>query len=89
MKNLVIEDKIFSVHSFPNILAQLLRLGKSPLASTLGLEIQIFLKNLIDYIEQKNKINSLMFKLTNLEPEYKKLFQDVNEYFKELNQELF
>lgn len=77
MKSIVIEDKIFSIHSFPKILKKLLVIGKSQIIISLSQEIQIFLKNLVDYIENNNKINSLMFKMTNIEPEYKKLFQDV------------
>lgn len=68
MKSLVIEDKIFSIYSFPKILQILIKIGKD--IKDVNLEIEIFLKNLIPYIQEKNKINSLGFRMTNLEPEY-------------------
>lgn len=89
LKSLVIEDKIFSIYSFPKILKKLMKLGKLKMVEKFNIEIQIFLKNLIDYIENENKIHSLMFRLTNLEPEYRKLFQDVNEYFRKLNKKIY
>ena len=82
LKNLVIEEKIFSIHSFPKILAEITSLGKTDILKSVSLESSIFIKNLVDYMENENQINSLKFRLTNLEPEYNKLFQDVHEYFK-------
>lgn len=89
LKSLVIEEKIFSIHSFPKILAEITKIGHTEIIDQVSFEVSIFIRNLIDYIENKNKINSLMFRLTNLEPEYKKLFQDVSEYFKELRVDIY
>ena len=74
LKGLVIEDKIFSIHSFPAILKQITRMGKTSLVEKFNLEVSIFVTSLTDYIENTTKTNQLMLRLTNLEPEYRKLF---------------
>lgn len=89
LKNLVIEEKIFSIHSFPKILLEITTLGKTDVIKSVSLESSIFIKNLVDYMENENQINSLKFRLTNLEPEYNKLFQDVHEYFKSKHDSIY
>ena len=49
-------------------------MGKTSLVDKFNLEVSIFVQSLTDYIENTNKMNQLMLRLTNLEPEYNKLF---------------
>ena len=49
-------------------------MGKTSLVEKFNLEVSIFVTSLTDYIENTTKTNQLMLRLTNLEPEYRKLF---------------
>lgn len=45
-------------------------------------DVSIFIENLVDFMKNNDDhSNSIKFRLTNLEPEYKKLLTDVEEYF--------
>ena len=81
LKSLVIQDKIFSVHSFPHIVQALVQLeADTALKAQLSQDCTIFLQNLREYLSNEEK-NKSKFRLTLLEPEYKKLLQDVKQYF--------
>jgi 5'-deoxynucleotidase YfbR-like HD superfamily hydrolase len=88
LKGLVIEDKIFSIYNFSKIVKEIIELSEKEVQMC-SLEIRIFIKNLREYISNNTKENSLVFRLTNLEPEYEKLFKDVEQYFGELREDIY
>lgn len=82
LKNLVIEERIFMIYTFSNIVERISSFHKSKFYNHLTPEVTIFIDNLIQYKATSNDyITSIKFRLTNLEPEYKKLLNDVEDYF--------
>lgn len=89
LRNIVIEEKIFSIYSFPKIVNKLVKLSKTDLINGMNLENSIFVDNLVNVVENDNAINSLRLNLSNLEPEYNRLFIDMKGYFAQLNDQIF
>jgi len=82
LKNLVIEERIFTIYTFRGIVEKISAFHNTPIFNHLTPEITIFINNLIQYKSSSNDyIRSIKFRLTNLELEYKKLLNDVEDYF--------
>lgn len=79
---MVIEERIFTIHTFRQIVEKICDFSGNQIYNHLTPEITIFIDNLIQYRNSNNDyIRSIRFRLTNLEPEYKKLLNDVEDYF--------
>lgn len=89
LRNVLVEDKIFSVYAFPKIVEQIFRLSNTEVANMTNLENSIFMKNLVQFVTSENAINALKLSLSTLEPAYNRLFMDMKDYFSTLNEPLF
>lgn len=82
LKCLVIEQRIFAIYTFKKIVEKLIGFQRKRLFSSLQPEVGIFIENLSEFMKANtNYLSSIKFRLTNIEPEYKKLLTDVEEYF--------
>jgi CCR4-NOT transcription complex subunit 1 len=82
LKCLVIEQRIFAIYTFKKIVEKLIGFQRKRLFSSLLPEVGIFIENLAEFMKANtNYLSSIKFRLTNIEPEYKKLLTDVEEYF--------
>ncbi len=89
LKTLVIDEKTFSILSFPKITEKFVQLSTTEIMNSLNLENSIFIQNLVDFIQSETKETALRFRLTNIEPEYKRLFADLKEYFLKMDDKMF
>lgn len=89
LKNVVIEERIFHLFYFPKIIDKIVKLSKTELINSINLEHSIFVSNLAQYVTNENAINALKLNLSNLEPEYNRLFIDMKSYFACLNEPLY
>jgi CCR4-NOT transcription complex subunit 1 len=89
LKTLVIDEKTFSIYSFTKITEKFVYISTSDIMNSLNLENSIFIQNLVEFIQNENKLSTLKFRLTNIEPEYKRLFADLKEYFQKLDEPMF
>jgi CCR4-NOT transcription complex subunit 1 len=89
LKNVVIEEKIFSIYSFPKVVAKIVKLAQEDAIKSSTLENSVFVQNLVQFVTNENAINQLKLNLSNLEPEYNKLFIDMKEDFATLNEPIF
>jgi CCR4-NOT transcription complex subunit 1 len=82
LKCLVIEQRIFAIYTFKKIVEKLIGFQRKRLFNYLQPEVSIFIENLAEFMKANNNyLSSIKFRLTNIEPEYKKLLTDVEEYF--------
>lgn len=90
LKTLIIEEKVFSLLSFPKIVEKLLQLADQPeVKASLNIESNFFLSNLVEYVKTNNSSSMLKFKQTCNEREYQKLFEDIKVNFATLDQKIF
>lgn len=82
LKCLVIEQRIFAIYTFKKIVEKLIGFQRKRLFNSLQPDVAIFIENLADFMKTNNNyLSSIKFRLTNIEPEYKKLLTDVEDYF--------
>jgi hypothetical protein len=89
LKNVVVEEKIFSIFSFPQIVARLIVLSRAEIMHALCLENAIFVEALAEFVASENPQTELQLKMANIEPEYRRLLIDVREYFQVLAPDVF
>ena len=89
LKSLVIEQKIFAIYTFKRIVEKLIGIQRKKVApidqifSHLAPEVSTFIEHLADFMKMNNDYTySIQLRLTNIDPQYKKLFKDVDDYFK-------
>lgn len=82
LKFIVIEQRLFSIHTFKKIVEKIIGIKQKRFYHLLPQEVTLFIDNLSDFIKQTQEfVSSIQFRLTSIEPEYKKLLSDVSEYF--------
>ena len=82
LKYIVIDQRLFSIHTFKKIVEKIIGIKQKRFYHLLPQEVTLFIDNLNDFIKQTQEfVSSIQFRLTSIEPEYKKLLSDVSEYF--------
>jgi hypothetical protein len=69
------------INTFSLVVEKILSFHNTKFYNHLTPEVTIFIDNLIKFKSTNDYISSIKFRLTNLEPEYKKLLTDVEDYF--------
>jgi CCR4-NOT transcription complex subunit 1 len=82
LKYLVIEHRIFMIYTFKKIVEKLISFQRKRFFNNVSQESMIFIENLSEFMKTNNDYTSaIKFRLTHIESDYKKLHQDVEEYF--------
>lgn len=82
LKSLVIEQRIFAIYTFKRIVEKLVAFQRKRIFVNVNPNTATFIENLAEFMRTNNDyLSSIKFRLTNSEPEYKKLLTDVEEYF--------